>query len=160
MNRNSTIFLQAVIALLGLGVLAFLVWEPLVEGRNAHATLFQIYFTDPFLAYVYAASISFFVALAQAFKLLGCIRRNEIFSERSVKAMRTIKICGIVLGAMIVMAGLYIKLFHAAGDDPAGFLALCMVTTFGSAILATAAAVFEKLLQNAVDIKSENELTV
>jgi hypothetical protein len=31
---------------------------------------------------------------------------------------------------------------------------------FVSAVIATAAAVFQKLLQNAVDIKSENDLTV
>ena len=44
--------------------------------------------------------------------------------------------------------------------DPAGFIAMCIVTTFISIVIATAAAVFEKLLQNAVDIKSENDLTV
>jgi hypothetical protein len=58
------------------------------------------------------------------------------------------------------MAGLYIRIFHANGDDPAGFLAMCIVTTFISIVIATAAAVFEKTLQSAVDIKSENDLTV
>jgi hypothetical protein len=61
-----------------------MLWEPHLEGRNAHATLFQIYFNDPFLAYAYMASIAFFVALYQAFKLLGHIARNEVFSQRSV----------------------------------------------------------------------------
>ena len=59
------------------------------------------------------------------------------------------------------MAGLYIRIFHAEGDDdPAGFLAVCIVTTFISIVIATAAAVFEKLLQSAVEMKSENDLTV
>ena len=58
------------------------------------------------------------------------------------------------------MAGLYIRIFHAEGDDPAGFLAICIVTTFVSIVVAIAAAVFEKTLQSAVDIKSENDLTV
>jgi hypothetical protein len=31
---------------------------------------------------------------------------------------------------------------------------------FGAIIVATAAAMFERVLQNAVDIKSENDLTV
>ncbi|MNY15988.1 hypothetical protein D3C86_1492290 [compost metagenome] len=57
-------------------------------------------------------------------------------------------------------AGLYIKIVHDKADDPAGFLAICIVTTFVSIVVATAAAIFEKLLQNAVDMKSENELTI
>ena len=94
MKRSSTIFLQAVIVLIGVGALAVLLWEPRIEGRNAHATNFEIYFKDPFLAYAYIASIPFFVALYQAFRLLGYMRRNEVFSPRSVKALRTIKRCG------------------------------------------------------------------
>jgi hypothetical protein len=34
------------------------------------------------------------------------------------------------------------------------------VTTFTSIVVATAAAIFEKILQNAIDIKSENDLTI
>jgi hypothetical protein len=59
-----------------------------------------------------------------------------------------------------VAAGLYIRIFHSKDDDPAGFLAICIVTTFVSVVIATAAAIFEKILQNAVDMKSENDLTV
>ena len=71
MKRSSTIFLQVVIVLIGVGALAFMLREPHIEGRNAHVTLFEIYFKDPFLAYAYIASIPFFVALYQAFKVLG-----------------------------------------------------------------------------------------
>ena len=38
MKRSSTIFLQVVIVLIGIGALALLLWEPHIEGRNAHAT--------------------------------------------------------------------------------------------------------------------------
>jgi len=68
-----TIFLRAVTVLIGAGVLALMLWEPHIEGRNAHATLFEIYFKDPFLAYAYLASTPFFVALYQAFMVLGYI---------------------------------------------------------------------------------------
>ena len=160
MKRSSIIFLQAVVALIGVGALALMFWEPHVEGRNAHAMLFEMYFKDPFLAYAYIASIPFFVALYQAFKLLGYIGQNKVFSLNSAKALRIIKYCAIALSILIVMAGLYIRIFHAEGDDPAGFLAMCIVTTFVSIVVATAAAVFEKTLQSVVDMKSENDLTV
>ncbi len=160
MKKTLIIFLQAVIALIGIGVLIFMLWEPHLEGRNVNATIFQIYFNDPFLAYTYAGSIAFFIALYQAFKLLGQIGQNKVFSLNSVKALRSIRYCAIVLSAWIVGAGLYIRMFHAQNDDPAGFLAICIVATFISVVVAIAAAVFEKTLQNAVDIKSENDLTV
>ncbi|HEY8253988.1 MAG TPA: DUF2975 domain-containing protein, partial [Rhizomicrobium sp.] len=95
--RSATIFLQAVIVLIGLGALALLLWEPHIEGRNTHATLFQIYFNDPFLAYAYIASISFFVAIYQAFKVLGYARQNGVFSQASIKAVRTIRFCAMAI---------------------------------------------------------------
>src|SRR5262245_49753327 len=95
--RSSTIFLQVVIVLIGIGAFALLLWEPHLEGRNAHATLFQIYFNDPFLAYAYIASIPFFVAVYQAFNMLGYARRNMVFSQAAVRAMRTIKYCALAI---------------------------------------------------------------
>ncbi len=159
MKKGSTIFLQVVIVLIGIVALAIMIRFPLTEGRAANLDLFSIY-ADPFLVYGYLASIAFFVALYQAFKLLGLIGQNKVFSLDSVKALGTIKYCAIVLGVSIVMAGLYIRIFHATDDDPAGFLAMCIVTTFISIVIATAAAVFERTLQSAVDMKSENDLTV
>ncbi|HEV8601639.1 MAG TPA: DUF2975 domain-containing protein [Patescibacteria group bacterium] len=160
MKKSSTIFLQVVIVLIGISTLALMLWEPHIEGRNAHATLFEIYFKDPFLAYAYIASIPFFVALYQAFKVLGYSGQNKVFSQAAVKALRTIKYCAITQSVLIVMAILYIRIFHAKGDDPAGAIAMGILITFISIVIATAAAVFERLLQRAVDIKSENDLTV
>src|SRR5580765_3112711 len=91
LKRSSTAFLQSVIVLIGIGALTLLLWEPHLEGRNAHATLFEIYFKDPFLAYAYIASIPFFVALYQAFKVLGYAGQNKVFSPAAVQALRTIK---------------------------------------------------------------------
>jgi heme/copper-type cytochrome/quinol oxidase subunit 2 len=123
--------------------------------------LFSIY-ADPFIIYGYIASIPFFVALYQAFTLLGYIGQNKVFSLDSVKVLRTIKYCAITLGVSIVLAALYIRMSFNGNtdDDPAGFVAVSIVATFISIVVATTTAVFEKLLQNAIDIKSENDLTV
>lgn len=159
MKRNSTIFLQIVIVLIGIGTLAFMLWEPHLEGRNANATLFQIYFNDPFLAYAYTASIAFFIALYQAFNLLQYIGQDKIFSFKSVKALRVIKYCAISIIGFIVVPEVY--LFIARPDDDiAGGVMMGLLLIFVSAIVATATAVFERTLQGAVDIKSENDLTV
>ena len=148
MKRSSTIFLQIVIVLIGIGALAFLLWEPHIEGRNVHATLFQIYFNDPFLAWAYTGSISFFVALYQAFKLLGYIGQNKVFSPNSVRALRTIKYCAIVIVGFIVPAEAYLFIARP-GDDIAGGVFMGILITFGSIVIATAAAVFEEKIGRA-----------
>jgi hypothetical protein len=159
MKKSSTIFLQVVIVLIGIGALVLLLWEPQLEGRNAHATLFQVYFNDPFLALVYMGSIPFFVALSQAFKILGYAGQNKIFSQLAVNALRTIKYCAITIIGFVAIEEIFIMVNHGS-DDPAGGVFMGVLITFGSIVIATAAAIFERILQNAVDIKSENDLTV
>ena len=157
MKRSSTIFLQIVVVLIGIGALAFMLWEPHVEGVNAHATVFEMYFNS-FVAYAFIGSIPFFVALYQAFKLLGYIGRNEIFSQGSVRALRTIKYCAIALIGFVAVSVIFM-ISGDRDDRPAGVF-MRLLVTFPSIVIATAAAVFERILQNAVDIKSENDLTV
>ena len=159
MKKSSTIFLQVVIVLIGIVALAIMIRFPLTEGRAVNLDLFSIY-SDPFIIYGYAVSIVFFVALYQAFKLLGYIGQNKVFSLNSVKTLRTIKYCAIIMSISIVTAVLYIRMSHNTDDDPAGFIAIGILATFISVVIATAAAVFERTLQSAVDIKSENDLTV
>ncbi|MBI5457338.1 DUF2975 domain-containing protein [Candidatus Kaiserbacteria bacterium] len=154
MKNSSTIILQIVIVLVGIGALAFLLWEPQIEGRNVHATLFEIYFKDPFLAWAYTASIAFFVALYQAFKLLTYIGQNNVFSQPAVKTLRTITYCATTLVSFVVAAEAYLFIVRP-GDDIAGgvFMGLLMIVVFG--VVAIASAMFERILQNAVDIKSK-----
>lgn len=160
MKRTSIIFLQIVIIALGIVALALLLWEPHLEGRNVHATLFEIYFKDPFLAYVYIGSIAFFVALYQAFKVLRYAGKNKVFSQETVKSLRTIKYCAMTLIAFILGAEAYFFIAMRGKDDIAGGVMMGLLMIFVSVIVATAAAMFERVLQNAVDIKSENDLTV
>lgn len=159
MKSISTVFLQAVIVLIGIVAITMLLWLPATEGRAANLNLFRIY-ADPFILYGYAASVAFFIALYKTFRLLGYIRQNNIFSSNAVNTLKSIRYCAIVLSILIVSAGVYIKLFHNKEDDPAGFIAMCIVTTFVAIVVATVAAVFEKLLQKAIDMKSENDLTI
>ncbi len=157
MKKHSTIFLQIVIVLIGIGALFLMLWEPQLEGRNLHATLSQIYFNDPFLAYAYIASTAFFATLYQAFKLFGYMGRNEIFSERSVNALRIIKYCSMSLVGFILGAEAYLFIVMRSKDDIAGGVAVGLFLIFIFVVITSAASVFEKALQKAVRIKSEND---
>ena len=158
LKQSSTLFLKMVISLIGIVTLAGLIWFPQTEGRAANLDLISIY-KDPFIIYAYIASIPFFVALFQAIKLLGFVDKNNIFSQAAVKAVRNIKYCATALVVFIVAPVAYLFIVRP-GDDIAGGVAGGLFIIFVSVVIATAAAVFQKLLQNAVDIKSENDLTV
>lgn len=159
MKRISILFLQAVVVLIFIVALLIMIRFPLTEGRAKGLDLFSIYF-DPFILYGYASSVFFFVALFKAFRLLGYIGQDELFSQKSIKALKSIKQSAVILSVLIVAAGLYIRIFHNKEDDPAGFLAICIVAIIISIAVATAVAVLEKILANAIDMKSENDLTI
>ena len=158
MKRSSTFFLKVVLFLVAIGALAGMIRFPQTEGRATNLDLIRIY-TDPFIIYGYIASIPFFVGLYQAFKLLNFIDADKGLSQGAVNALKNIKFASLSLIGFIVLAEFYIHLF-AHGDDPAGPTALGIFASFAAIVIATAAAVFQKLLQDAVDIKSENDLTV
>lgn len=159
MKKSLVVFLQVVVVLIGIGALALLLWEPQIEGRNAHATFFQAYLHDPFLAFVYVGSIAFFVALYQAFKVLGHVKQNHTFSGPTVRALRTIKYSAMTLIAFVAGAVIFIFVFGDKDERPAGFV-MPFIVAFASVVVASAAAISERILQNAVDLKSENDLTV
>ena len=96
-KSTAALFLQVAIVLLAMTALGVLLWEPHLEGRNARATAFEIYFNDPFLAYIYVGSIPFFVALYRAFRLFGHFRQTGAFSQATVDALRVIRNCAIAM---------------------------------------------------------------
>jgi DUF2975 family protein len=98
------------------------------------------------------------VALYQAFKVLGYIGQNKAFSKATMKALRNIKFCALGIIGFVAVGELFIMLGNS--DDRAGGIFIGILITFGSVVIAIAAAMFERILQNAVDIKSENDLTV
>jgi hypothetical protein len=156
-----TLFLQAVIVLIGIGALAFMLWEPHLEGRNTHATPFEIYFKDPFLAYVYLGSIPFFVGLYQAIKALGYVGQNKVFLQATVNALQTIKYCAFITAGAIAVADAFLMIAaRSTHEDAAGAVMLGIIAAFASIVVGTAAVMFERVLQSAMDIESENDSTV
>lgn len=149
MKSSSALLLQATVVLIGIGTLAFLLWEPHIEGRNAHATTFEIYFKDPFLAYVYLGSTPFFVALYRAFGLFGHVRQNRAFSQVTVNALRAITHCAIALLGFVAGGVVFILMFGDKDDRPAGIF-MSLLITFASSVIAIAATMFARCLENSL----------
>ncbi|MEO7413573.1 MAG: DUF2975 domain-containing protein [Opitutaceae bacterium] len=147
MKRSSALFLQVVVVLISIGALALMLWEPHIEGRNVHATPFEIYFNDPFLAYAYLGSTPFFLALYRAFGLLGHVRQKGAFSQVTVDALRVIKHCAIALIGFVAGGVVFILMLGDKEDRPAGVF-MSFLVILASSVIATAAAMFARNLQN------------
>ncbi len=150
MKQVSTLFLKVVVFLLAFPVLALCIfWVP---G-------FVNYLPYLILIGVYTTAISYCFALYQTLKLLSYIDKNKAFSELSVKALKNIKYCANTIS--IIYAVLIPFLFPIADvDDAPGLVGFPIIIIFASVVIAVFAAVLQRLLQDAIDIKSENDLTV
>lgn len=154
MKRGSTFFLKGVIYLLGLAVLVFCAYVlPQVIGS------IDGWGYDPILLGLYVAAIPFFIALYQALKLLQFIDQNKAFSEDSVKGLKNIKYCALIISGLFTLGMPYI--FYVANqDDAPGVVLIGCIIIGASLVIAVFSAVLQKLLQNVIEIKSENDLTV
>lgn len=157
MTRAPTLFLKAVTVLAATGTLAGLMWFPHIEGRAANLDLISIY-ADPFIIYIYIASIPFFIGLYQVLKLLQFIDSDRSFSTGAVAALKTMKFASLSLIGFIALAELYIR-FFAHGDDPAGptMLGMCMVLALG--VIAATVSVLQTLVQRVIDTQSNRNVT-
>lgn len=158
MKRSSTIVLKGVVILIGLIVLAICVFAlPRLTGSELAAGADFDY--GPIFLGMYVPAIPFFYGLYQALRLLSFIDRDKAFTRSSVSALRNIKYCAYIISGLYA-AGMPYIFYVADRDDAPGVAALGFVIIGAAFVVGSAAAVFQRLFQNAVDIKSENDLTV
>jgi len=158
MKRGSTLFLRMAVFLIGTPVLALsifgLFWLP---NHPANPDYDQILY--PIVIGMYASVFPFFGALVQAFKLLSYIDKNLAFSDLSVRALQIIKFCALTFSGLYVVILPFVFMV-ADLDDAPGLVLVGMVPIFASMVISVFAAVLQRLLKEAIDIKSENDLTV
>ncbi len=161
LKKGSTLLLKATLVFMGLIVLALAVFAlpnfykgALAEFPYAPNSILGI------VIVLYAVAAPYFFVLLQSWKLLVLIDQNIGFSKFSVRAFRNIKYASLI-GGILLMIGFVPMLFPIAEEDDApglllyGFLFACIPF-----VVSVFAAVLEKLFHNAVEMKSENDLTI
>ncbi|MGG0943469.1 DUF2975 domain-containing protein [Bacillus subtilis] len=160
MNRMSTIFLKIALVLIGIPILALCIFlVPKIANYSAELFPNIAYIKYLVFIYLYVTAIPFYLALYQAFKLLSYIDKNKAFSGLSVRALKNIKYCAVTI-SIFYAAGMPVFYLMAEIDDAPGIIVIGLVIIFASMVIAVFAAVLQKLLKEAIDIKSENDLTV
>jgi hypothetical protein len=152
-ERGSTLFLRLAIIVIGLAVLAICVLAliPNLFRDNGGYSLLLIGMN--------LAAIPFLIGLYQGWRLLGFIDKNTAFSKASVAALGVIKYCAIIIGVIYVANLPWIYHLSQQTDAP-GLMVIGLILTGGPLVVAVFAAVLQKLLRNAIRLKSENDLTV
>ncbi|RWZ54658.1 DUF2975 domain-containing protein [Halobacillus fulvus] len=158
MKQKSTLFLKTALVLISLPVLAVVIfglywlWNNPVNPEYA----LQIY---PVLGGVLLTVFPFLFALYQAFQLLQNIDHDQAFSGSSVESLKKIKGSAVAISVIyaVVLPFIY---WIAEIDDAPGLIIIGMVLILASAVVAVFAAVLQRLLDQAITIKSENDLTV
>ncbi|MBP1916265.1 biotin transporter BioY [Lederbergia galactosidilyticus] len=160
MKRGSTLFLKITVFLIGTPILALCIFGlPMIAIEATESQSEFAYILYGILIVMYASAIPFFFALYQAFKLLTYIDKNKAFADISVKALKKIKYCAIAISLFYLM-GMPLLYLMAEIDDAPGIILIGLVIVFASMVIAVFSAVLQRLLKEAIDIKSENDLTV
>ncbi|RNF40938.1 DUF2975 domain-containing protein [Planococcus salinus] len=160
MKAGSTFFLKLTIFFIGLPILAVCIYGlSRFDPNSPYWALPELENLQyPLLIGMYIGMIPFFFALYQTLKLLAYIDKNEAFSNMSVAALKKIKYSAIAIIVVYLIEMPFLYLLTMADDAPAIIMGLVVI--FGSSVIAVFAAVLQKLLQQAIDIKAENDLIV
>ena len=153
MKKYADLFLRAALFAMG-GLVLFLcvlMFSAFTDPRNAEF--------KGLVAGLYVAAIPFFYALYQAWKLLDLIKASKAFTSESVKALGIVSYCGAIIAVVLLLVSPFFYNIAQREDAP-GVLGICLMTVFMSMVISVFTGLLKMLFQNAVDIKSENDLTV
>lgn len=159
-----TTFARIVIFLVGIAALSVCtILLPELAREEAVGKPVNLYVTYGFLAGAYILATPFFVALYQTLKLLNYIEGNKAFSHQSIRTLQNIKKCTIAFSVLVVIAvivGLSISRIMDPKEDVTFMVTFGLILTSLSGVITAFIAVLQKLLVDAVSMKSENDLIV
>ncbi|GIP32084.1 DUF2975 domain-containing protein [Paenibacillus sp. J2TS4] len=158
MIRGKTTFLKFAIVIIGIVALSLCIfWLPVLARNTAEINPDYAYLRYPVLIGVYITAIPFYIALYQALKLLHHIEKQNAFSELAVESLKHIKHCAVAIIILYVI-GVTFLLFQNVLHSSIAMMGAIII--FATSSVAVFAAVLQELLKNALEIKSENDLTV
>ncbi|WP_100330216.1 DUF2975 domain-containing protein [Bacillus xiapuensis] len=158
MQKNKITFLKLTIFIIGFTVLSLCVFLLPNLARDAAVEYPEYsYLKIPVLLGLYLTAIPFFLALYQALKILNYIKGENAFSDLSVISLGYIKNCALVILVLYIIGVISLAVLNALHP---GIAIMGIVIMFAALVIAVFAAILQELLRNAIQLKSENDLTV
>ena len=112
------------------------------------------------LASTCLAAVPCYIALYQSYKLLGYIDAGSVFSDLSVKALKFITRSAFAEFIICTLGGLPFFYVVAKKDDAPGLVIIGMAIAGVAFIIFVFASVLNRLLQDVIAMKTENDLTI
>ncbi|MCJ8009301.1 DUF2975 domain-containing protein [Lederbergia wuyishanensis] len=158
MKRGSTTFLKLAVLFIGVIILVLCIfWLPWEARHAAEMNPEYAYLRYPVLFGLYITAIPFFLALYQSLKLLIYVEKNNAFSKLAVTSLKYIMRCANTITILYVVGFFFLVSQNAMHP---GIALVGFTIIFTSLIISLFSAVLQALLKNALDIKSENDLTI
>ena len=160
MKRGSTIFLRLAVTAIGLGVVALcilllpLIWQAAYIEYQEDGYAVRVV-----VAAMYLAAVPFFFGIYKGWRILDAIDTGQSFSLASVRALQEISYCAGII-SLIYIVTLPFFYIWAQSDDAPGLVLIGLFFVGMPAIVSVATGLLRLLLAEAVNIKSENDLTV
>lgn len=164
MEQRSTLLLRLAVIGIGIPVLALCIFllPQIVQTAIVDKELIGTKIAYTLIGTVtimYIAAIPFYYTLFQAWKLLSSIDNNQAFTQNSVIALKKIKTCAILISCFytpsVPLIGIIARWMAAPGLVLIGAIIVGI-----SIIIAIFASLLQRLLKEAIDIKSENDLII
>jgi hypothetical protein len=154
LEKSSTLFLRLVLLVFSIGVLVlcgFLLYQ-IIQSDS-------LGYYRPILIGVVISTIPLLFVFYQAFLLLKNIDNNLSLTDSSVNSLRKIKVSSFLISLMYLIGSPFI--FNVAQqDDAPGVVLINIILLLGSFSVGVFTYILQKLLINAIEYKSENELTI
>lgn len=159
-SKASVVFLRTSLVAICLAAAAFffvllpILWTQIEDGFTDYGYAIYTVFIATFLV-----AIPFFYGAFNAWRLLDYTNQGKAFSKRSVKALRNIALSAAAISIIYILA---LPFFYVWGenDDAPGVILIGLILVGAPMVVSVFAALLQRLIAEAVDLKSENELTV
>lgn len=158
MKQHKITLLKITIFIIGLTILSLCIFLlPNLARDAAVINPEYAYLKKPVLIGLYLTAIPFFLALYQALKILNYIKGKDAFTDLSVISLGYIRNCAIAIIVLYVFGMILLTVLNALHP---GIALMGVVIIFASLVIAVFSAILQELLRSAIELKSENDLTV
>lgn len=158
MDKKFIVFLKCAIYFIGLVVFGLCIfWLPMMANEAALFEPTLAYLKYPVLIGLYMTAIPFFYALYQTIRLLNLINQEHAFSKDAILSLKEVKLSAIFIVIIYVIGIVF--LWSQSALHP-GIALMGLTIVFTSILITVFTAVLQELFRSALEIKSENDLTV
>ena len=134
------------------GYVVYLLFNPPFNASYNHLL-------NPIVTLMLITALPFFYALKRAYDLLKLIDQHQAFTYVAVTALKQIKQSAIAIAVLYTI--IWPLVYGVAEiDDAPGLIIVGGLPIFGSIIIAVFSALLQTLLTQAIEMKSEDDLTI